>query len=108
MQQNTRLIAPAGRIDAATAPLLEQDLLAAIDGGDRAIIVDLSSVEYISSAGLRALLAALKRLKALGGNLVLCSMHPYVKEVFDMTGFSKIFQVCSSSEEASGLLESVN
>lgn len=80
--------------------MLENQLSGAIDVGDHEIVVDLSSVEYISSAGLRALLAALKRLKALGGTMVLCSLHPYVKEVFDMTGFSRIFTMCSSREEA--------
>ncbi len=94
MSQNARVISPVGRIDAATAPSLENAL------GDREIVVDLSSVEYISSAGLRALLATLKRVKALGGNLVLCSLHPYVKEVFDITGFSRIFTICNSKEEA--------
>lgn len=100
MSQNARVISPVGRIDAATAPSLENALSSAIDGGDREIIVDLSSVEYISSAGLRALLAALKRVKVLGGTLVLCSLHPYVKEVFDMTGFSRIFTMCNSKEDA--------
>jgi len=85
--------------------LLENELSGAIEGGDRYIVVDLSSVEYISSAGLRALLAALKRQKSLGGTLVLCSLHPYVKEVFEMTGFSRIFTTCSSKEEAFRLSE---
>ncbi|OPY42822.1 MAG: STAS domain protein [Methanoregulaceae archaeon PtaU1.Bin222] len=100
MSQSARVISPAGRIDAATAPLLENQLSGAIDGGDRKIVVDLSSVEYISSAGLRALLAAMKRLRALGGKMVLCSLHPYVKEVFDMTGFSRIFTMCNTRDEA--------
>lgn len=100
MSLNASVISPVGRIDAATAPSLENELSGSIDKGDREIVVDLSSVEYISSAGLRALLAALKRVKALGGNLVLCSLHPYVKEVFDMTGFSRIFTICNSKEDA--------
>ena len=66
-------------------------------------MVDLSSVEYMSSAGLRVLLAAMKREKSLGGVLVLCSLNPFVKEVFDLTGFSRIFTMCSSKEEAISL-----
>ncbi|HNS83144.1 MAG TPA: STAS domain-containing protein, partial [Methanolinea sp.] len=53
-----------------------------------------------SSAGLRVLLAAMKRLKKAEGNLVLCAMKPFVQEVFDLTGFSRIFTICDSEEDA--------
>ncbi len=103
MPDDIRVISPEGRIDAATAPALESTLSEAIGEGGRRIVVDLSSVEYMSSAGLRVLLAAMKREKSLGGVLVLCSLNPFVKEVFDLTGFSRIFTMCSSREEAISL-----
>ncbi|HII75830.1 MAG TPA: STAS domain-containing protein [Methanolinea sp.] len=99
-----RIIAPCGRIDAASAPMLEGELSKAIDEGHRRIVVNLSSVDYMSSAGLRVLLAAMKRLKKAEGNLVLCAMKPFVQEVFDLTGFSRIFTICDSEEEATHLL----
>ncbi len=99
-----RLIVPCGRIDAASAPVLEGELSRVIDEGNRRIVVNLSSVDYMSSAGLRVLLAAMKRLKKAEGNLVLCAMKPLVQEVFDLTGFSRIFAICESEEEAIRLL----
>ncbi|OPX66586.1 MAG: STAS domain protein [Methanoregulaceae archaeon PtaB.Bin056] len=97
-------IAPSGRIDAASAPVLEEELSKAMEEGHRRIVVNLSSVDYMSSAGLRVLLAAMKRLKKEDGNLVLCAMKPFVQEVFDLTGFSRIFSICESEEEATRLL----
>ncbi|OPX72521.1 MAG: STAS domain protein [Methanoregulaceae archaeon PtaB.Bin152] len=99
-----RLIVPSGRIDGASAPVLEGELSRAIDEGNRRIVVNLSAVDYMSSAGLRVLLAAMKRLKKADGNLVLCAMKPFVQEVFDLTGFSRIFTICESEEEATRLL----
>jgi len=98
------LIVPSGRIDGASAPVLEGDISRAIDQGNRRIVMNLSSVDYMSSAGLRVLLAAMKRLKKENGNLVLCAMKPFVQEVFDLTGFSRIFTICESEEEATRLL----
>jgi anti-anti-sigma factor len=104
MPAKHHVLSPAGRIDAATAPVLEGEISRAIEEGHRKIVVDLSNVDYMSSAGLRVLLAAMKRLKKLDGNLVLCSMKPMVREVFDLTGFSRIFTICVSEGEANRIL----
>ena len=79
-------VAPVGRIDTLTAPELDSAL--ALDGVEE-LIFDFSEVTYISSAGLRVLLAALKRL---GGHPVtVAHVSPAVREVFDITGFSALF-----------------
>ena len=57
-------------------------------------------VEYISSAGLRVLLATAKTLKKDNGEVRLCCLKPYVKEVFDIAGFTQIFTVCDTRQEA--------
>jgi anti-sigma B factor antagonist len=96
----TRVISPVGRIDGATSPAMESEITEVIAGGERHLLIDLSKVDYMSSAGLRVLLAAMKKVKALQGDMVLCCMQPFVKEVFDLTGFSRIFSIYASEEEA--------
>jgi anti-anti-sigma factor len=100
MQDEITTLAFSGRIDASSSTGMEEDLVRVMDEGHRHIIVDLSGVEYMSSAGLRVLLATLKRIKAMKGELRLCGLQPFVREVFDMTGFSKLFTITETVSEA--------
>ena len=89
-----------GRIDANTAPAIEQKLLSLISGGSSKLVTDLSEVKFISSAGLRALIAALKEAKRQSGDLRLAGIQGQVQEVLDLTGFSTIFKIYASAEDA--------
>lgn len=86
------VIAVSGRIDSNTASELETMLPARIEA-NRATVVDLASVAYVSSAGLRVLLKGAKVAKAKGNALVLSGLAPSVREVFDISGFSSIFAI---------------
>lgn len=97
---NIPVIAVSGRIDAATSKDLESALVDIMDRHTIKMVVDLKDVEYISSSGLRVLLAALKRLRQSQGDLFLTSLQPFVREVFEVTGFSKIFSIFPSQVEA--------
>lgn len=77
-----------GRLDTTTAPELEQKLHESLNNID-SLIFDFSSLEYISSAGLRILLGAQKKM-AKQGNMVVRGCNEEVMEVFDITGFSDI------------------
>lgn len=77
----------AGRLDAATTPSLERAL--ALDGVTR-LTLDLDACPYISSMGLRALLGAQKRMAANGGSMLLINVSREVRDVLDMTGFSRL------------------
>jgi len=93
------------RIDSVTSADLEKNINRLIT--DKAIILcDFTQNTYISSLGLRVLLSALKTLKRSGGNLALCSLSPYVLEIFDVSGFSRIFSIYSSESIAIGELVS--
>ena len=94
------LIGLKGRLDSNTSGSLEQKLLALIEGGQKQFIIDFCNLEYISSAGLRVLLLAAKRSKAAKGKIVLSSLKTHIKEVFDLAGFSPIFPICQTREEA--------
>ncbi len=89
-----------GRFDAHSAGAVENELNLVISKGEHNLLVDLDGVEYISSAGLRVLLAATKKLKKEKGEIKLCCLKPYVKEVFDIAGFTQIFKIYNTVEEA--------
>jgi anti-sigma B factor antagonist len=90
----------SGKLDTTTAKTFEERMLAHIEAGDRRFIIDLAQLDYISSAGLRVFLLAAKRLESGKGKIVLCSLKNPVREVFDIAGFSSIFSVYGSHDEA--------
>lgn len=89
-----------GRMDAVTAPEFDAWFTARIQAGENRLVLDMAGLDYISSAGLRSLLAAAKRVKAVVGAIVLCGLTGTVAEVFKMSGFMAIFTVAATSEEA--------
>lgn len=97
LQQETRgditILRPVGRLDSATSPELERVVLDHIEGGGRRIVFDLAEMDYVSSAGLRVILLAGKRLRAGQGRLVLSGMREVVRDVFEMSGFLTLFAV---------------
>ena len=94
------IIGLVGRLDANTAGQLEKKILPLIDEGEKKLLIDFSELEYISSAGLRLLLLTAKRLKNVKGKIVLCSMKEYIKEIFEIAGFTPIFTIRESQDEA--------
>ena len=89
-----------GRMDAVTAPDFEKKCIKWIDEGEKVFILDFKGLEYISSAGLRSILAAGKKLKAQNGKLLFCNMNGMVKGVFDISGFASIFPIFDTLEQA--------
>jgi stage II sporulation protein AA (anti-sigma F factor antagonist) len=94
------LMSPEGRIDSANAAALEADLLAQVEKGASKVVLDMSRLDYISSAGLRVVLVLAKRLKQMAGSLVLCSLQPHVREVFEISGFLGILTAVDTREDA--------
>ena len=88
------------RVDASNAKGVEAKLVELINSGTKKIICNFSQNEYISSAGLSVFLTILKSLQRSGGKIALCTFNPYVKEVFDMAGFSQLFNIFDTEEEA--------
>lgn len=89
-----------GSLDTNTSPVLQQHLTDLLDGGATRVLIDCAHTDYMSSAGLRVLLAVVKRLTAAGGSLRLCALNETVAEVFDISGFSSIFRILPSEAEA--------
>src|SRR5690348_291346 len=93
-------LALKGRLDASSSGSLEEKVLKHIEGGERRIIIDFAQLDYISSVGLRVLMLASKRLKPVGGRLVLCALQPAVRQVFDIAGFSTILAIVDTRDQA--------
>ena len=97
---DTLILQPAGRLDSTSAQTLQSELTRRIGDGDTLIVLDFKDLDYISSAGLRVLLLVGKELKARDGLLSLCALNDNVKEVFDISGFSALFPIFGSVDEA--------
>jgi len=97
---DARIIKPKGRLDSSTGPALEAELVSVIDGGTSRLLLDFSELLYISSAGLRVVLLAAKRLKASNGRLALCSLNSQIAEVFKISGFDAIIDIHASPDSA--------
>ena len=89
-----------GNLDTNTSPDAEEKLNDLIDNGSQKLLINFGKLNFISSAGLRVLLATAKKLKGTGGNLQICDLNPTVQEVFDISGFGSILNVSNSEEEA--------
>jgi anti-sigma B factor antagonist len=98
--QEGTVLSITGRMDAVTAPEIEKGLLALVDNGEKRLILDLRDLEYISSAGLRSLLVLAKRLKREDGHMVFANLQGHVMEVFRISGFSALFTLCDSVDDA--------
>jgi anti-sigma B factor antagonist len=80
-----------GRLDTTTAPELEKELKASLDGVTT-LVIDMTALDYISSAGLRVLLSTQKRMSKQG-SMTLTGVNEGVMEVFEITGFSGILTI---------------
>jgi stage II sporulation protein AA (anti-sigma F factor antagonist) len=94
------VITPAGRMDSSTAASIEKEILNVISAGSPRVVLDLSQIEYISSAALRVVVIAAKRLKQRSAAFVLCSLQPHVSELFELSGLLDLVTVEGSLGEA--------
>jgi anti-sigma B factor antagonist len=94
------VVALPARVDTINAPEVETQFDELLAGGARKLVADFTDAEYISSAGLRVFLATLKLLEKNQGRIVLCAMPPFIAEVFEISGFSGLFQIVASRDEA--------
>ena len=92
----------SGKLNTGTSPDAEEQIVAEIDAGAHNMVLHLGGVDYISSTGLRVILATGKKLMGLGGKLVVCELNPTVAEVFRISGFSQMLPVVETQSQALG------
>ncbi|MHB8111720.1 MAG: STAS domain-containing protein [Syntrophorhabdaceae bacterium] len=87
------VVALGGRLDIYASKDLEQKLNPFINADKACLVVSLEKLDYISSSGLRVLLASLKEVRKREGDIKIACMKPFIKEVFDIAGFSQLFSI---------------
>jgi anti-sigma B factor antagonist len=87
-----------GRMDTAVAIETENAVDKLLKGNNKRLLFDLTELEYLSSYGLRMLLNAAKKIKMMGGKIILCSLVGNIKEIFDICGFSANIPIADSVE----------
>lgn len=98
--KNASAISITGNIDTMTAPNVGDFILGEIAGGNIRLIADLSGVDFISSAGLRVLLGAVKATRSRGGDFRLTGVGQDVRHVLELSGFSRILHCFDDLEQA--------
>lgn len=98
------LVTVSGRVDSSTAPELEKVLLGLIQSGQKNIVVNMKDTEFISSAGLKALLSALMKVRKMipSGDVVISEIQPGLRESFDLVGFDRLFTFYDDNMRAVG------
>jgi len=94
------VVAVSGRLDTTSASEFDGKLQAVMAAGDNRLILDLSRLEYVSSAGLRSVIAAAKAAASRGGHLSCCGLSGVVKKVFDVSGFTALLPVFETLDDA--------
>ena len=94
------VLTPIGRLDNETSPAFQARLLEAVAIDSARVLLDFSALEYISSAGLRALMMAARKSKAAGGRLAIAVLTPMVKEIFTISRFALVVPVFDTVAQA--------
>jgi anti-anti-sigma factor len=97
---NTIAITLVRRFDADSAPAIENELKKIVEQRPESVLFDFSKTEYIASVGLRVLLSTTRTLMKAGSTVALLSLSPQVRQVFEIAGFTKIFTIYGSRDEA--------
>ena len=101
----TIILKPQGRIDQNSAQAFQDGLLAVLDGGQMAIAIDMSAVDFLSSIGLRALMVGHKKSQTTGARLALFALTPIVREVFSISRFDTVLKCYDMRDPAIASLQ---
>jgi anti-sigma B factor antagonist len=101
--KHCHLVAVKGRVDSSTAPQFSQALDKLINKGVFKIVIDMSDLDYMSSAGFRALLSAQRQCKRYNrGEVYLAAVSPRIHEALELAGFTELFRTFAEPLEAVG------
>lgn len=97
---NVCIVFLSGRLDAYASNEVEPKLNLLCAAANANVVINLKSLDYISSSGLRVLLSALKKARKQQGDIRLACLQTYVREVFDTAGFTQLFKMFDKEEDA--------
>ena len=99
-ENGVQIVEVEGKLNTGASPDLDKFLTAIIEDGTINILLNLEYLDFIASTGLRVILATGKTLVGVGGKLVICNPNLVVMDVLKMSGFSQMFEVFDSEDEA--------
>jgi len=99
-EKGITILAVDGNLDAEGTQAMEVKVLALLEGGETCLLFDFTGLDYINSSGLRVLVLAYQRLKKASGKVAICGVKDYIQEVFEVSGYDKIFSLFSSRGDA--------
>lgn len=99
-EKEIKVVLLEGELDTINAPEAKDRLNQLRGAGVKKILLDLQKLDFITSAGLRILLATAQELKEVGGELRVCNLNETVQEVFDISGFNTLLMVFESEARA--------
>ncbi len=88
------------RLDSSSAGAFSEELESVTESAGRTVVVDMEGLDYIGSAGLRAIMQAVRKTQQQGGRLALCSLSSDVRAVFQTSGFDQLIDIHPSRAEA--------
>ena len=97
---NVKIVGLRGRLDANSSRNVEKQLQALIDQREKRLVLDLSELTYISSLGLRVFIVVAKEMQKVNGKLALAKLNEHIYEIFKIAGFTRIFTIYPTCEEA--------
>ena len=93
------IVCPLGRVDGSNVGILEKAIQEQFDAGEKTLVFDFASLNYISSAGLRVLLVTARRTQTEGGKALFCGLAEHIAHVFEISGFNNILTIYKSRSE---------
>jgi len=94
------VLALEGRLDLTSASTLKEASKEALARDSKKVILNMDKVDFINSSGLGALVSILKEVRNSHGSMRLTNLAPYVKEIFDITQLTNIFEICQDEKQA--------
>lgn len=98
------ILAVDGNLDGDGTQVLEEKVVALLENGETKLLFDFSGLDYINSSGLRVLVLAYQRLKKASGTVAICGIKDYIQEVFEVSGYDKIFPLYPNQVAALGAM----
>ncbi|HVU40697.1 MAG: STAS domain-containing protein [Xanthobacteraceae bacterium] len=97
---DTFVVTAKGRLDSGASAVFAEKVGALITSANPKLLIDFAEVDFVTSAGLRAVLVLVKKVKAAGGSFALCAVQEPVREVLDITGFTDMLRIHTARAEA--------
>ena len=97
---DTFVVTAQGRLDSGASAVFAEKVGALITSANPKLLIDFAEVDFVTSAGLRAVLVLVKKVKAAGGSFALCAVQEPVREVLDITGFTDMLRIHTARAEA--------